>query len=481
MQAQHEYACCLWNGGKGIEVDQPGAAEYFKLAADQGYAPAQLEYGLCLKNGLGVEVDKTKAAHYFKLAADQGLKVATPTAAVRPLQSPQPSTLRGDGMLDSEGSIRRLDPLYLLYAQNALVSFSISSDSAAISGEDVAPQLESKIRGENVSELIREAGEGAERRLKTFFEFKERIDAKLFGSTPNLTTNGVLIRRGSIPLEREAAPGKGTLRMTIGGIIHDGVETSIDGESVRIVDDRSLARMGAEVGSLNFSIAFVNIESEGGEGSAKQLEHLAHRSRAGFLKCCFQLIEKQDCLEAYVDEYCDRFGIERGERGIGEKIQEVSRFFEERGQGRGRAAERGVDGQEAAEPPKPGEVAKPGEPPEPAKPAEAAKAAKPAEPPEPPKPAKPAKAAEPAKPPEPAKAAKPPEPAKPKAKPSEPAKPKAKPPEPEEDPKESELIKELQRSLVSQLGDGESRSAKRIQNKENAVALKKIEERRFGI
>jgi TPR repeat protein len=45
---------------------------YYKLAADQGYAAAQFNYGICLSKGKGVGIDFKGAAHYFKLAADQG-------------------------------------------------------------------------------------------------------------------------------------------------------------------------------------------------------------------------------------------------------------------------------------------------------------------------------------------------------------------------------------------------------------------------
>jgi TPR repeat protein len=45
----------------------------FKLAAGQGLAEDQFNYGLCLHNGEGVSIDMRNAAHYFKLGADQGL------------------------------------------------------------------------------------------------------------------------------------------------------------------------------------------------------------------------------------------------------------------------------------------------------------------------------------------------------------------------------------------------------------------------
>jgi TPR repeat protein len=43
----------------------------FKLAADQRDAAAQYNYGNCLYDGEGVSIDLNGAAQYFKLPADQ--------------------------------------------------------------------------------------------------------------------------------------------------------------------------------------------------------------------------------------------------------------------------------------------------------------------------------------------------------------------------------------------------------------------------
>jgi TPR repeat protein len=43
------------NSVKGVEIDFKGSARYFQLAADQGFADAQFNYGLCLQKGEGVE------------------------------------------------------------------------------------------------------------------------------------------------------------------------------------------------------------------------------------------------------------------------------------------------------------------------------------------------------------------------------------------------------------------------------------------
>jgi serine/threonine protein kinase len=52
------------------------AAKYYKMAADQGDARCQVNYGLCLKNGDGVSKNFNGAAKYYRMAADQGFELA---------------------------------------------------------------------------------------------------------------------------------------------------------------------------------------------------------------------------------------------------------------------------------------------------------------------------------------------------------------------------------------------------------------------
>jgi TPR repeat protein len=49
------------------------SARYFKLAADEGIAQAQFNYGVRLGEGDDVVQDRMESARYLKLAADQGL------------------------------------------------------------------------------------------------------------------------------------------------------------------------------------------------------------------------------------------------------------------------------------------------------------------------------------------------------------------------------------------------------------------------
>ncbi|MCZ6589376.1 MAG: tetratricopeptide repeat protein [Alphaproteobacteria bacterium] len=47
-------------------------AELYRLAAEQGYAPAQYQLGLMYDTGHGLPQDYTKAVRWYRLAADQG-------------------------------------------------------------------------------------------------------------------------------------------------------------------------------------------------------------------------------------------------------------------------------------------------------------------------------------------------------------------------------------------------------------------------
>ena len=69
-QAQHNYGCCL-QSGLGVSVDLAAGARYVKLAAEQGYSHAQLNYGITCYFGRGRSASDWEAVKWFKLAADQ--------------------------------------------------------------------------------------------------------------------------------------------------------------------------------------------------------------------------------------------------------------------------------------------------------------------------------------------------------------------------------------------------------------------------
>ena len=63
---------CYYCGTDGDNKDEKEAVRLFKLAADQGYANAQSNLGLCYQHGTGVNKDEKEAVRLYKLAADQG-------------------------------------------------------------------------------------------------------------------------------------------------------------------------------------------------------------------------------------------------------------------------------------------------------------------------------------------------------------------------------------------------------------------------
>jgi TPR repeat protein len=52
------------------------AAHWYRLSAQQGYAPAQNRLGVCYAIGIGVGKDYTEAVRWYRLSADQGNAIA---------------------------------------------------------------------------------------------------------------------------------------------------------------------------------------------------------------------------------------------------------------------------------------------------------------------------------------------------------------------------------------------------------------------
>ena len=58
--------------GDGMEQDYVQAANWYKIAADQGHAKAQHNLGLMYEQGQGVSRDTALAAKYYRMAAEHG-------------------------------------------------------------------------------------------------------------------------------------------------------------------------------------------------------------------------------------------------------------------------------------------------------------------------------------------------------------------------------------------------------------------------
>lgn len=59
--------------GIGVPVDQAAAVKYYRIAADEGYGPAQNDLGLMLWYGRGAPADQEEAVRLWRLAAKRGV------------------------------------------------------------------------------------------------------------------------------------------------------------------------------------------------------------------------------------------------------------------------------------------------------------------------------------------------------------------------------------------------------------------------
>ncbi len=58
--------------GRGVPQNYAEAVKWYRLAADQGLAMAQIDLGAMYLNGRGVPQDLPEAAKWYRLAAEQG-------------------------------------------------------------------------------------------------------------------------------------------------------------------------------------------------------------------------------------------------------------------------------------------------------------------------------------------------------------------------------------------------------------------------
>ena len=66
----------MYAKGEGVPEDDAEAVKWFRKAAEQGDADAQVNLGLMYANGRGVPEDYVRAFAWFNLAAAQGFEPA---------------------------------------------------------------------------------------------------------------------------------------------------------------------------------------------------------------------------------------------------------------------------------------------------------------------------------------------------------------------------------------------------------------------
>ena len=62
----------MWDTGRGVPQDDAEAVRWYRLAADQGYAEAQVHLGRMYSNGRGVPEDDAEGVRWLRRAAEQG-------------------------------------------------------------------------------------------------------------------------------------------------------------------------------------------------------------------------------------------------------------------------------------------------------------------------------------------------------------------------------------------------------------------------
>ena len=72
----------MYAEGKGVPQDYQEAVKWYRLAAAQGYAPAQSSLGLAYEKGQGVPQDYQEAVKWYRIAAAQGNQFAQINLAV---------------------------------------------------------------------------------------------------------------------------------------------------------------------------------------------------------------------------------------------------------------------------------------------------------------------------------------------------------------------------------------------------------------
>jgi TPR repeat protein len=62
----------MYESGQGVLQDEKQAVDWYRKAAEQGYARAQLNLGLMYESGKGVLEDDKQAVDWYRKAAKQG-------------------------------------------------------------------------------------------------------------------------------------------------------------------------------------------------------------------------------------------------------------------------------------------------------------------------------------------------------------------------------------------------------------------------
>ena len=63
----------MYANGRGVRQDDAQAVQWYRKAAEQGYAQAQFNLGNMYVDGRGARQDYAQAVHWYRKAAEQGI------------------------------------------------------------------------------------------------------------------------------------------------------------------------------------------------------------------------------------------------------------------------------------------------------------------------------------------------------------------------------------------------------------------------
>jgi hypothetical protein len=212
-------------------------------------------------------------------------------------------------------------------------------------GEDISSKIPiSKIPGEHSEEdkarLLRIATEKAQKGIELFKLVKSKLEEKGSPEDPRVFTSravayGVYSRNAvkSILQEQEDNPQdkptgnpQDELRMTINGEAQEILKKQGDAV-VRVTNNEEIAETGGRIVAAGFSAGIL------GTKDTRTRMPIARRATVTFLKCCFQLIGREERLVAFVRGFCNETGIRMSGRGIDESIKRVLNFTRKQGMG----------------------------------------------------------------------------------------------------------------------------------------------------
>ena len=110
-----DYGCAnrvglCYSQGRYVAQDHQKALDYFKIAAQNGYAGAVFNIGVCYEKGYGLNINRPKAIYYYKKAALMGSQPAK--NRLRKLGIPEIPTYKGKPVRYSDLTIEQLEEIY---------------------------------------------------------------------------------------------------------------------------------------------------------------------------------------------------------------------------------------------------------------------------------------------------------------------------------------------------------------------------------